>query len=75
MLRCVARVCYPQKIELESMAELMQCVVHAPVRLAICESCSCSSNCHAVSVNSRRELQTLLNRITLFTRCYLLSGI
>jgi hypothetical protein len=56
MLHCAARVCYPQQTELDSMAELMQCIVHAPIRLTECESCSCSSKCHAVTVNSRQEL-------------------
>jgi hypothetical protein len=75
MFHCVARVCYPQQTELDSMAELMQCVVHAPIRLTVCESCSCSSNCCAVTVNSRQELRTILTTITLFTRYYLLSVI
>jgi len=75
MLHCVARVCYPQHIEMNSMVELMQCIEHAPIRLAVCESCSCSSNCRAVTVNSRQELKTVLTTITLFTRCCLVSGI
>ena len=43
------------------MTKVMQCTVHMPTRLVVCESCSRHSNCRVVPAISTEELQRVCN--------------
>ena len=66
-------LCYGGQITLLCTPKMMQCIVHTPIRLAACESCSCPSTCHAVSAISGQELQAAFD--SLFTTCQICLGV